>query len=73
MSQSDQPVQSSPTNGFSRIAERERRTDEALEAAAVTAVFVREIDARAEQGVAHLASIDASLRELLALTKANRK
>jgi hypothetical protein len=62
-----------PTNGFSRLAERERRTDEALEAAAVTAVFVREIDARAEQGVALLASIDTTLRELLAVAKGNRK
>jgi hypothetical protein len=57
----------SPTNGFSRIAERERRTDEALESAAVSAIFLRELDGRAEQTVTLLASIDARLERGVAL------
>jgi hypothetical protein len=60
-------------SAWSRVEQRERAVDAALESAATSALLLQAIDARTEQGVAHLASIDASLRELLVLAKGNRK
>jgi hypothetical protein len=69
MNQPAEPTSTPPANGFTRLAERERRIDEALEAAAVTAMFTRELDGRAEQTVELLASIDVSLRRLVELAE----
>jgi hypothetical protein len=60
-------------SAWSRVEQRERAVDAALESAATSALLLQAIDARTEQSVAHLANIDATLRELLALAKGKNK